>query len=251
MSESDGSLDLYVSGGVATVTLNNTDVRNALSPSMTAAVAEICGEVETDRSIGAAVIQGAQGTFCSGADTRGWDPGLPQAGEIAYARATAVYDGVRRLGRLPVPTVAAVRGAAVGAGLNLALATDIRVIADSAVLRAGFLAIGLHPGGGFFTLMTTRGGAELAASVGLFGQTLHGTDALAAGIATAAPPDREVESHALELARTAAADPELARAAVASMRREIGPPQIPWDTAIEAERGVQMWSQHRRLSAQT
>lgn len=85
---------------------------------------------------------------------------------------STVYGSFARVGELEVPTVAAVRGAAVGAGTNLFMAADLRIVADDARLLAGFLRIGIHPGGGFFTLAGRLAGREAAAALGLFSQAI-------------------------------------------------------------------------------
>ena len=244
-----GQVHLERQGGVAVLTVDNPDVKNGLTPEMGYAVAELCDEIEGDASVGAAVVRGAGGTFCSGADRRRWTAGADQAEDTVYKDLGAVYTAFRRIGTLAVPTIAAVRGAAVGAGLNLALSTDLRVVAADARLLAGFLRIGLHPGGGYFTLSTRTAGREATAAMGLFGEEVTGTRAEELGLAWRAVPDEEVEPLALELAAQAARDPELAREAARSFRTEAGPPGIGWEAALHFERATQMWSQRRRDEA--
>jgi enoyl-CoA hydratase len=157
-----------------------------------------------------------------------------------------VYDAVVRVGHLLPPTIAAVEGAAVGAGLNLMLATDLRVVAKDARILAGFMRTGLHPGGGHFALMGRVTGYEPAAALSLFGEEIDGARAQSLGIAWEALAPGEVLSRALELAGRVAGDPDLARMVVASCRSELGPPVVPWSLAVQAERGPQMWSLRRR-----
>jgi enoyl-CoA hydratase len=80
----------------------------------------------------------------------------------------------------------------------------------------------------------------------LFGEEIDGRRAAELGLAWVALPEAEVETRAMERARRAAADPELARAAARSLRMELGPPAIPWPAALEVEKAVQMWSLRRR-----
>lgn len=238
-------------GAVAVLTVDNPERRNALTPDIARDLIAACDEVDADDAVGAAVVRGAGGSFCSGADRAVLDSGRPQAGDETYKAMGLVYRSFHRVGQLAVPTVAAVRGAVVGAGLNLMMATDLRVVADDAKVLAGFLRIGVHPGGGFFTLTGRTAGREAAAALGLFSESLSGSEAAAAGLAWEARPDGEVEERALELAGRAAADPELARLAVQTFRRELGPPAIPWDVAIDFERPSQMWSLDRRAAARS
>jgi enoyl-CoA hydratase len=239
---------LEVSEGVALITIDNPEARNGLTPELGARLAVIATEIDADEAVGAALIRGAGGTFCSGADTRHWRKDIDWAGDEGYDLLSSVYEGFRRIGTLAVPVVAAVRGAAVGAGLNLMLACDARVVADDARIIAGFLRIGLHPGGGFFSLAGRLAGREAAAALGVFDEAIDGRRAVALGLAWQSLPDAEVEPRAHELCLVAARDPRLTRRALASMRAELGPPAVPWEAALAMERGVQTWSMRRRFT---
>jgi enoyl-CoA hydratase len=239
---------LQIADGVAVMTLDHPEVRNALTRAMAVQLMTLCDEIDSRPDVGVTIVRGAAGTFCSGADTREWTADL--LSDEGFVATDVTYQAFVRVGRLRTPTIAAVRGAAVGAGLNLMLATDLRVIADDARVVAGFLRIGIHPGGGFFSLVGRTAGREAAAALGLFGEQLSGRDAVEHGLAWLAVPDEEVETRALQLAQTLAGDPLLAQRAVASLRRALGPPPISWDAALEAERGVQLWSLYRRAQAQ-
>ncbi|ROO24991.1 enoyl-CoA hydratase [Salinisphaera orenii MK-B5] len=235
--------------GVAIITVDSPEVKNGLTPEMGRRLAAVCDEIDADETIGAAVVRGAEGTFCSGADRRRWNPGADQAEDSTYREFSAIYNAFRRVGSLAVPTIAAVRGAAVGAGINLMLATDLRVVATDARILAGFLRIGIHPGGGFFTIAGRTAGREATSAMGLFSEELDGAAAERTGMAWKALPDAEVEDFALELARRPAADPSLAREAVRSFRTELGASGMDWDAAVHFERATQMWSQRRRSEA--
>ncbi len=240
-------IQLDVDEGVATIRIDSPATRNALNPELSRELVAVCEQVDADSSAGAAVICGAGGTFCSGAERdllarNGEDPTDPER----YAEIGAIYDAFVRVGKLTVPTVAAVRGAAVGAGVNLLLATDLRVVAKDARIIGGFTRIGIHPGGGHFALLARLVGLEAAAAIGVFGEEVSGVRASELGLAWAAVEADEVEETARGFARTAARDPELARRVVGSMRRELGPPAVPWDVAVDSERAAQMWSLRRR-----
>ena len=244
-----GTVVLERDGAVAVMTLSSPGVKNALTGDMGERIVELCAQIDADPTVGALVVLGAGGTFCSGADTRTWGSNEDPAGAEAFGRTSAVYGAFTRVGELKVPTVAAIRGAAVGAGLNLALATDLRVVADDARLIGGFLRAGITPGGGFFTLMARRVGPEAAVALGLFAQELSGARAAALGLAWESVPDAEVEERAMALAAGAARDPELVRRALAVARMELGAFGMPWTAALETERGTQMWAQRRRQLA--
>jgi enoyl-CoA hydratase len=240
-------IDLEIAEGVAFITLNAPATRNALNNELAAQFVAACDEVDRDPSVGAAVIKGAGGTFCSGAE-RGHleEVGRDPAEAGRYAALGGIYRAFTRVGELEVPSIAAVRGAAVGAGINLLLATDLRIVAEDARLISGFLRIGLHPGGGHFGLLAGRAGAEAAAAAGIFGEEISGLRAVQLGLAWEAVPAEQVENRAAELAQRAARDPELSRKATASLRTELGPPRLPWAAALEVERGAQLWSLRRR-----
>src|SRR5918994_6544913 len=172
-----GQVHLERDGAVAVLTVDNPDVKNGLTPEMGFAISELCDEIDADASLGATVVRGAGGTFCSGADRRRWTAGADQAEDKTYKELGAVYSAFRRVGSLQVPTIAAVRGAAVGAGVNLALSTDLRIVSESARLLAGFLRIGLHPGGGYFTISSRTAGREATAAMGLFSEEVDGVRA--------------------------------------------------------------------------
>jgi enoyl-CoA hydratase len=244
-----GQIHLERQGGVAILTVDSVEVKNGLTPEMGRQLAALCDEIDADETIGAAVVRGAGGTFCSGADRRRWQPGRDQAEDTAYRETGAVYGAFMRVGKLQVPTIAAVRGAAVGAGINLMLATDLRIVATDARILSGFLRIGLHPGGGFFTIAGRTAGREATSAMGLFSEEIDGVRAQEIGMAWRAVPDEQVEDFALELAARPAKDPALAREAVRSFRTEMGPPGIGWEAALHFERATQMWSQRRRSEA--
>jgi enoyl-CoA hydratase len=159
-----------------------------------------------------------------------------------------MYSAFVRVGELLPPTVAAVRGHAVGAGLNLVLATDLRIISESARLISGFLRIDIHPGGGHFQLLNRVAGREAATAMSLFSSEIDGKRAAEIGLAWQAVPDADVETVAMQLAKQAAKDPELARAAARSLRLELGPPTLSWDAALEVEHAVQLWSLRRKAA---
>lgn len=238
-----------VRDGVALITLDAPDRRNALSVEMSRELVEAARTAESDDTVGAVVVTGGR-HFCAGA-VRGVlaDTGRDPVEDEAYRNLETVYSAFTTIGSIGLPTVAAVRGAAVGAGLNLALATDLRVVSRTARLLPGFAQIGIHPGGGHFTLLNRVAGREAAAALGLFGEEVDGDRAVALGLAWAAYADEDVEAQAMALAARVATDPALARRLVTSFRRETAPGGVPWDVAVELERAPQMWSLRRRHEA--
>ncbi len=232
------TVDLDVAAGVATVTLNGPSTRNALSLATCDALISVIDRVESDQEIGVLILTGAGGTFCSGADRDLLDSAVPLTASAADQLA-AVYETFARVHGMCVPTIAAVAGAAVGAGLNLALAADLRIVADDARLISGFSAIGLHPGGGHLSLIADPAGREAAAALAIFGRELRGADAVSHGLAWEAVPEAGVLDRARELAGSAARQPILSRQVTASLRANAGGGDA-LRKAINLERAAQM-----------
>lgn len=237
---------LEVEDGVAVVTLNAPQRRNALTPAMAAELIAVFDEVDTRSEVGAVVVRAVGKSFCAGGDigtlnAAGHDPAAPDA----YAGMGAIYDSFYRFGQVKAPTIAAVRGAAVGAGMNMLLAADLRIVARDARLLCGFLRRGMHPGGGHFAILSRLVGREAAAAMALFGEELDGEAAVRLGLAWETVDDAAVENRARELAARVAQDPELARVTVANFRTVTGPPAVSWEVATQFERPAQMWSMRR------
>lgn len=235
-----------VDEGIATITLAAPERRNALSVEMSRELIDAARTAETDAGVGAVIISGGE-HFCAGAvrsvlAETGRDP----VEDTAYRNLETVYAAFTTIGSIDLPTIAAVRGAAVGAGLNLALATDLRIVSRTARLLPGFAQIGIHPGGGHLSLLHRVAGREAAAAMGLFGEEVDGDRAVDLGIAWSAHDDAEVDDAARAIARRSAADPELARRLVRSFRRQTAPGGVPWEVAVELERSPQMWSLRRK-----
>jgi enoyl-CoA hydratase len=234
-------IDVSVIDGTAWITLDGPQRRNALDQKAAADLVAACERIDADPSIGAAVITGAGSAFCSGADTTILNGLRTARADQGYEGLDVLYEGFRRFAELSVPTVAAVNGAAVGAGFNLALAADLRIAADTATFISGFAAIGLHPGGGHLHLLARAGGPVTAAAAGVFAQPIRAEKAVATGLVWAAVPATELRATAADLVQHLAADPPLARALAADLHRTVFD-HGDWERAIEVERARQMWS---------
>jgi len=135
-----------VQDGVAVVTMNRPDRRNALSPAMLDALARVLARLELDQEVGCVVLTGAGGAFCSGGDVKAMAEGA--GGEVSFdtrvhrqrvnQRATA-----GRLHQMPKPTIAMIGGPAAGAGLSLALACDLRYASRNAIFTTAFASVAL------------------------------------------------------------------------------------------------------------
>lgn len=185
---------------MATVTLNDPARRNALDLAFCDEMMAAFDEIEANLAVGAVVVTGANPAFCAGAD-------LSHLGASAEEGLLAIYEGFLRVGRCPLPTIAAVNGAAVGAGMNLALVTDLRVAGRSARFDSRFLQLGIHPGGGHTWMLRRIAGPETAFAVDLFGEILDGPAAERAGIVWKCVEDDQLLDEARRLAGVAAAGP--------------------------------------------
>lgn len=234
-------VDLTVVDGAAWITLDGPPTRNALDGATAAALTDACDRIDADPSIGVAVITGANGTFCSGA-VRGFLADLAgQPAHVGYERLGAVYRAFDRFGRLAVPTIARIEGAAVGAGLNLALAADLLLAAENARLISGFAPVGIHPGGGHLHLIARAAGRQAAAAMGMFARPLTGAQAKTTGLVWDAVPAADLDQVVAEACAPLQRDPELARAIKASLALTTS--RIDdWAAATEVERARQMWS---------
>ncbi|MDA8196427.1 MAG: enoyl-CoA hydratase-related protein [Actinomycetota bacterium] len=242
-----GKVTLKQENNVAIISIDDPATKNAIDAEFATELIDVCDLVNKDHSIGAAVIRGKNETFCSGANTSAWEGDFDPASTEGYALMDIVYRSFFVFGNLSVPSIAAVRGSAVGAGLNLALSADLRIISTTAKLIPGFMRLGLHPGGGFFTLARRTMNRDQVAALGLFGEAMSGVNAATIGLAYEAVEDSQVEDRAVALAQKAALDPELSRLAVKSFRLETSSPGMSWETALEFERASQMRSQRRRV----
>ena len=246
-SETTPQSDVIVErfGGIAVITLNNPARKNALTPDLAGHLVTALDEIEVDYSIGALIIKGNGGVFCSGADLSALGSLMDDPlSESSYDALGQIYRAFTRFGEVGIPTIAAVRGSAVGAGVNLAMAADVRIVADDARFISGFFKLGLHPGGGHFQLLAHESGREAAAAMGIFSQEISGTRAVELGLAWESVDDSLVEQRAMALAGQAAVDPDLSRKAVESLRQTT-PPAVPWIAALQAERASQLWSLRR------
>jgi enoyl-CoA hydratase len=223
---------------VAVVTLVDTERRNAMTATMVAEIVATLDELEADDGTGAVVLTGAPPAFCSGADVAALGSLSEQRDDGERRQVSSIYEGFLRVLRSSLPTVAAVNGPAVGAGLNLALACHVRLAGTSARFDTRFLRIGLHPGGGHAWMLERAVGPQVAAAMLLFGERIDGPRAAEIGLAWACHPDDELIDAAVAFAARAAEVPkELVAMTIATLRE--APWQPDFDAAVATEVGRQ------------
>lgn len=170
--------------GVVILTLDYPERRNAMSAAMTEAWARAVAEIRADPSARAVLVTGAGGAFCSGGDT-GWIGGDPDA-TVAQLRHKMLpfYRTWLAIRDLEIPTLAAIDGAAVGAGAAVALACDVRVASPRASFSVPFLRLGIHPGMATTFLLREVAGVAVARDLLLTGRRVGSADMLRMGIVT-------------------------------------------------------------------
>ncbi len=192
-------------GGVVLVTLDLPGRRNMMSAPMTGSWARAMAVLRDDPEVRAVVVTGAGTAFCAGGDLS-WIGAEPDASVDALrTRMVAFYRAWLTVRDLEVPTIAAVNGAAIGAGLAVALACDLRYAADDTRLGMPFTSLGMHPGMASTYLLPEVAGIAVARELLLTGRLLDGAEAAACGLVTRAVPAADVLATALAAATAAAA----------------------------------------------
>ena len=187
--------------GVVVLTLDNPTQRNAMSDEMTASWVTAVEDLAGDPSVRAVVVTGEGTAFCSGGNT-GWIASEPDASvDYLRTRMIAFYRAWLSIRRLEVPTIAAVNGHAIGAGLCLALACDIRYAADSAKLGVPFVKLGMHAGMAATYLLPNVVGAAHARDLLLTGRVVDADEALRLGLVSRVVPTAGFLDEVLETAR--------------------------------------------------
>lgn len=228
------SVLLEVRDRVALITVNDPDRRNAVTGEISAGLRAAVARAEADIGVHAVIVTGAGSAFCAGAD-------LSALGSAAGAGLLALYDGFLAVADCALPTVAAVNGPAVGAGLNLALACDVRIAGPRAVFDARFQKLGIHPGGGMTWMLQRAAGPEVARAALLFGMRFDAEAAVRHGVALTMADDPVAAAFQLA-AGPAAAPREVVIATKATMRTTVSPGSVDTDQhafAVEAEVGPQ------------
>ncbi len=231
-------VDVTVAERVATLTLTNPGERNTLTGPMVEEIVAAVDRIEADEGVGALVVTGAPPAFCAGAN-------LGNLGRSGDERSDTglrhIYEGFLRIGRLSLPTLAAVNGAAVGAGMNLALCCDVRLAGRRAKFDTRFLQLGLHPGGGHTWMLRRVAGPQVAAATVLFGEVLDGAEAERVGLAYRCVDDDDLLPTAHAMAARAADTP---RALAVEVKRSLADMATITEhaEAVERELVPQVWS---------
>ncbi|MFX3657800.1 MAG: enoyl-CoA hydratase-related protein [bacterium] len=205
--------------GVAVITLNRPEARNAMSGPMNAGLARALEHAETSASVRCVVVTGAGGAFCAGGDVKGMasggdggagSPARASLDERIHAQSLNQRATAGRMFLMPKPVIASLPGAAAGAGMSLALAADLRIMADTAFITSAFARVGFSGdyGGTFF--LTHLVGSARAREIYYLSDRVTAADCLRLGIANQVVPAAELEAATMALARRLADGPAVA-----------------------------------------
>ena len=228
-------------GGVATVTMLDSSRRNVLSPDMVAGLLDAYDHIEADATVRAVVLAAEGRAFCAGAELAVLESSA--AGDPAGVE--LVYRAFLRVRESPLPTIGVINGPAVGAGLNLALACDLRLATPRARFDSRFLTLRLIPGGGHTWMLERAVGQQVATAMVVFGETLDADAAVASGLVyQVLPDDASALAEAQRLASNLAeVERDFTVALTSIVRRS---PRLPsHEDALDLERYTQRWSTSR------
>jgi enoyl-CoA hydratase len=222
---------------VALITVNDPDRRNAVTAEISAALRAAVDAAEANVDVHAVIVTGAGKAFCAGAD-------LTALGAAAADGLRVIYDGFLAVAECALPTIAEVNGPAVGAGLNLALAADVRIAGPAALFDPRFQKLGIHPGGGATWMLQRAVGPQVARASLLFGMRFDAETAVRHGLALQVADDPVAAAR--ELAAGPASSPrDVVLATKASMRATASPGAVDTDLhriAVDVEIGPQATS---------
>ena len=217
-------LELATDGAVRTLTLNRPAALNALNAELRSGLVAALKEARRDADVRAVVITGAGRGFCAGADLRG-GAGERQFRRVLTTEYHAVIDAIRSL---PKPIIASVNGVAAGAGMSLALATDVVIAAEEARFVPAFARIGLVPDSGLTRTLVRALGRHRALEVLLGERELAAADAQRVGLVARVVPLDDLADATSDLAARLAAGPTLA---IGLTKRLVG---LAEDASLEA-----------------
>lgn len=212
-------LEYDVEGPVATITLNRPKRKNAFTLPMVDAWADALRQAQADAAVRAVIVTGAGDSFCSGIDLSALEEveGTPLGRKEMLTK--RIHQVAIALDDLDKPTIAAVRGPAVGAGMDMALLCDMRFAGRSARFSEGYIKVGLVPGDGGSWLLPRLVGAAKALELLLTGDTVEADEALRLGIVNQVHDDEELLDRTREFALRVAAAPPVQAAMIKRLVR--------------------------------
>jgi 2-(1,2-epoxy-1,2-dihydrophenyl)acetyl-CoA isomerase len=209
----DGSVLYDRHDSVVTLTLNRPDTLNAMNEAMMGEVERILIELEADAAIRVVVLTGSGRAFSSGGDQKRGGETVPPAffeGDPGGALIERLNRCVLRMQRLAKPIIGSINGVAAGAGMNIALATDLRIAADTARFVEAFARVGLVPDGGGTYFLPRLVGTAKAMELILLADTVDAQEALRIGLVNRVVPADQLQNETQKLAERLAEGPTVA-----------------------------------------
>jgi enoyl-CoA hydratase/carnithine racemase len=205
-------IDLQTHDGVAVMTMNSPQTRNVLGfGEQSREIEAACARIAADRGIRAVVLTGAGKAFSAGGDIKNMVARLDNESLEPIDDRYYYKEGIHRIPRalfeLEVPTIAAVNGPAIGAGLDLACMCDLRIAAQSATFAESFVKLGIIPGDGGAFLLQRIVGISKAAELTFTGDTIDAAEALACGLVSQVVADDQLLEVAMSKAQRIARNP--------------------------------------------
>jgi len=208
MADKDTPLLVSLERGILRLTLNRPRAHNALDPELIGSLETVLRESASDEGVRAVVLSGGRRAFSFGADLNELPRDAEQRGMALDAILPRFQTMIVRLAHYPVPTIAAIGGFATGAGLDLALACDLRIASSSAKISSAFVRMGLVPDGGGTYRLPRIVGLGRTFEILFAAQPLTAEKAHGMGLVNRVVPAADLESAALTLARSIAELPQ-------------------------------------------
>ncbi|WP_267269953.1 enoyl-CoA hydratase/isomerase family protein [Pseudomonas protegens] len=227
-----------IEAGVAWITLNRPAQRNALDIPTLKALHSLLDTCNSDPSVRAVVLIGSGRSFCAGADLAEWAEAEARGALESYGWTETAHALMTRLHSLDKPTIAAINGTAVGAGMDLTLCCDLRVAAQSARFKAGYTSMAYSPDAGASWHLPRLIGSEQAKRLLFLDELWSAERALAAGLVGEVCADEQLIASVSELAARLAAGPTFAFAQTKKLIRQGADRSLPQQLAAELAAGL-------------
>jgi 2-(1,2-epoxy-1,2-dihydrophenyl)acetyl-CoA isomerase len=209
----NGSVLYHRDNSIATVTLNRPDTLNAMNEAMMGEIERVLIELEADTAVRVVILTGAGRAFSSGGDQKRGNTEVPPSffdGDPGGALIERLNRCILRMQRLQKPIIGSINGVAAGAGMNIALATDLRIASDTARFGEVFTRVGLVPDGGGTYFLPRLVGTAKAMELILLADIIDAQEALRIGLVNRVVPTEQLQQETLKLAERLAQGPTVA-----------------------------------------
>ena len=227
------SVLLDIRDNIAIITLNKPNKRNMLTSEVCSLLVEYVTQAEEDPNVKALIVTGVGTAFCAGGQLGDINPDKEMLEKI--------YSGFLCVAQCKLPTIAAVNGAAVGAGFNLAVGCDVRIVTEKSRFEPRFFGLGLHPGGGNTWMLRQLINWDTAAGMLLFSQSISGEEAVKKGLAWKCVQEDELIEQAISFTKNIQHLPKELLLRTKKTLRAAGGTNIH-DEILDLETENQLWS---------